>query len=44
MDRAIMGEKIIHMAEEYGVDRASLTQRLHRRFPEEYAKLSAAGL
>lgn len=44
MDRAILGEKITHMAEEYGVERATLTQRLHRRFPEEYAKLAAAGL
>ncbi len=39
-----MGEKITHLAAEYGAERTAVIHRLKRRFPEEYAKLSAAGL
>ena len=44
LDRAIMGEKIAHLAVEYGSERTAVVHRLKRRFPEEYAKLTAAGL
>ncbi len=44
LDRAIMGEKLSHLADEYGVGNTALFHRLKRRFPEEYAKLYASGL
>ena len=42
-DRVVRGETISDISKELGVDRSALTQRLKRRFPEEYSKAASSG-
>lgn len=39
-----MGEKLVHLAAEYGVERTALINRLKRRYSEEYEKLTRGKL